>query len=112
VTEAQKEFLLTLSYVYLQNNKQDRARTLLRALKTSFPDDPQVARCLAFVLVRDGDGEAALAEMDAGFSFESDPELKQVSQILRAQALWLSGKPEEARYSLSRMQVENRSPGS
>jgi predicted Zn-dependent protease len=112
VTEVQKEFLLTLSYVYLQNNKQDRASTLLRALKTSFPDDPQVARCLAFVLVNEGRGADALSEMEAGFAFEADPELKEVSLLLRAQALWLCGKSEEARHSLSRLRLNNQASAS
>lgn len=101
LTEPQKEFLLTLAYLYLQNAKWDRALTVLKALNVLYPGEPQIARCLALALLNTDQADAALWETEAGFANPATREEADAARLLKARALWALGHETEARRALA-----------
>lgn len=98
--ESQKEFLLMLAYLYLQNAKWDRALIVLRALRVLAPEDPQVARCLAYAALETGDGSTALREANTGFAVTNTPEEAEAGRLLKARAWWQLGLVDQAQRTL------------
>lgn len=99
--EPQKEFLLTLAYLYLQNAKWDRALVVLRALEILAPDDVRVSRCLACAYLHTGDLQAAWRAAEAGFRAPETREQDEAGRLLKAQILWQLGQSEQARNALA-----------
>jgi len=96
LSPAERDWLLLLAYLHLEQRKPDPACMLLRLLQRSFPTDAEVQRCLA------------LAEMMAGHPLEASraatralvragPRLRIPVGLVFARALWDLGKHDAAR---------------
>jgi type III secretion protein Y len=90
------DLLLALGWLYLRSGHHRRGLVLVLLARHAAPDDPAVARTLAWAFVVNGSGEEALAILDGIApppSAAADPPLR----LLRSRALWLAGRAEEAR---------------
>jgi hypothetical protein len=95
-TQAERDWLLLLAYLHLEQRKPELACVLLRLLHRAFPIDAEVQRCLA------------LGEMMAGHPLEAsraatralgraEPRLRVPVGLVFARALWDLGKHDAAR---------------
>lgn len=98
----ERDWLLLLAYLHLEQGKSEPACVLLRLLQRAFPTDAEVQRCLA------------LSEMMAGHPLEAsraatraigraEPELRVPVGLVFARALWDLGKHDAAREFLTNL---------
>ncbi|OZG72683.1 hypothetical protein BTA51_14230 [Hahella sp. CCB-MM4] len=97
-----REWLLTLAFVYLQQNHHKKALVLLQATARLCPEDIYVIRGLAFACLKAGRFKDALSLCDQslrkqGIHLESAPFL-----LIRSHALWSLERREEATKSLKK----------
>ena len=95
-TQAERDWILLLAYLHLEQRKPEQGCILLRLLHRAFPMDAEVQRCLA------------LGEMLAGNPLEAsraatralgraEPRLRIPVGLIFARALWDLGKQDAAR---------------
>lgn len=101
MTETQKQFLLLLAYLYLQNGKWPKALVLLRALEAFFPADPHVALNLAYAQLGAGNFEEALQRAEACTGSGAPEPLRLAALLIRSQSLWGLGREEEGRHGFA-----------
>jgi hypothetical protein len=95
-SRSERDWLLVLAYLHLEQRKPEQGCILLRLLHRAFPTDAEVQRCLA------------LGEMLAGNPLEAsraatralgraEPALRVPVGLVFARALWDLGKQDAAR---------------
>lgn len=91
-----------LAQLWLRHGAPEKARTLLRGVARLAPDDREILKLLAWAEVACGDGRAALDAVERyrmadPFADESSP-----IELIRARALLLEGRAEDARAAFAR----------
>ena len=97
LTAEQRGTLNVLGYLFLRMGKCEQAKRVFSALAALDPDDRWARRNLAAINVREGDGGAALRNLQASIGKEALSSRDAALHLLRARALWLEGRKEEAR---------------
>lgn len=98
----QRDLLCALGYVYLACGETRRALALLRLVERDAPDDVGALRVMAYALIADGDGEAALEIVERLERLDRDPDAGTPLLLLRSHALRLVGRWDEARAAFAR----------
>lgn len=102
--ESVQEVLSLLVYIYLQNEKYDKALNLLQALKKIVPSDQYVNRSLAFAHLRKGNYREALLSAEQSMRDPNLPEdLKIASTLIKSKALMGLGQEEAARHAIQQI---------
>jgi regulator of sirC expression with transglutaminase-like and TPR domain len=97
MTNASREFLSLLGYVFLEHGQGAKAVTVYEALHALDPDDPATSRRLAFAYLMDDRFVECLRHGDAHMDrFPTDPQLETI-RLARGRALWNLGRQNEAR---------------
>lgn len=96
LTASQQRALLMLGYLYLRMGQGKRARKLFAALVALDKDDGWARRGLAAACLALGEGEAALEHIDKAIGSTPLPSRDAALHLLRARALWLTGRTDEA----------------
>ena len=87
-----------LAFLYLQNNKTDKAAVLLKALKVLYPDDVNIRRSLGYALIQADAAADGLTEVEACLArMRNKGPARAGLLFLRSRALWKLGRHEEAR---------------
>lgn len=97
LTADQRKTLNVLGYLFLRMGRFDRAKRVFTALAALDPDDAWAKRNLAAIDVREGDGASALRHLQASLGNEALSSRDAALHLLRAKALWLEGRKNEAR---------------
>jgi len=93
MTAEEESFLALLGYVYIQNDRPDKAAVLFAALDRLSPGQARVMRALALAQIRSGKVQRALDTLDRlAMSGQADAAF----HVLRAQALGALGRQDEA----------------
>lgn len=100
LTSRERDWMMLVAYLHLEQHKPDRACLLLRLLYRSFPDDAEVQRCLALAELLAGSPVAAARAATRAFK-QSDDQLRVPVGLVFAKALWEQGKHEAAREFLA-----------
>ncbi len=107
LTQRQKDWMMTVSYLHLEQHKPDRACVLLRLVYRAFPEDPEVQRCLALAELLSGSPVAAARAATRAFK-NSEGHLRVPVGLVFAKALWEQGKQEAARDFLASLLTNER----
>jgi len=99
---AERDALLVLGYLHLEQSRPADAATLLRPLHRAHPDDAEVERCLALAELACGHHERA-ATLAAHAYTAADDSVRVALGLIYAKALWLDGEAEAAREVLLRI---------
>lgn len=97
ITKTQKEFLLVLGYLYLQNGKFYDSKIVFEALLLFYPKDHHIMRSLAYAYLCDGDYEQALEINEQFKHAQMSPKDHAFFNLLKSKALWRIGKLQEAK---------------
>ncbi|MDR3175521.1 MAG: tetratricopeptide repeat protein [Desulfovibrio sp.] len=97
LTTEQRHTLNVLGYLFLRMGQFERAKRVFSALSALDPDDMWARRNLAAIDVHDGDGASALRHLQASTGGEPLSSRDAALHLLRARALWLEGRKDEAR---------------
>jgi|LauGreDrversion4_2_1035121.scaffolds.fasta_scaffold27495_9 predicted Zn-dependent protease len=89
--------LHVLAYVLLHNGQADKAAVLLEAVDALRPGDTRTVLALATAHLRGGAAARALQALDR---FSRDAPAPPTANLLRAQALSLLDRPDEARTAM------------
>lgn len=101
----QRDWLLLVAYLHLEQDKPEKAGALLRLLARVYPDDGEVLQCLALSeLMANHPQQSARAAIKALKVASAD--LKLPVGLVFAKALWQQGKQEAAREFLSSLLTE------
>jgi type III secretion protein Y len=100
-----RDLLHALGHLYLQHGQNRRALILLLVAARTAPEDVGLQRSLAYALVANGSGAAALAIIDA---LEASGTPEPPLRLLRSRALLLEGRREEARRCFRQFIAERR----
>lgn len=93
MTAEEESFLALLGYVYMQNDRPDKAAVLFAALDRLAPGQGQVLRALALAQIRSGKAQRALDALDRlAMAGQADAAF----HLLRAQALGALNRQDEA----------------
>ncbi len=96
LSSQQQDALLLTGWLHLQYGHPDRASTLLAALLQLHPEHLSARRTLLVALLKQGQGEAALAHVDQlMLESEADGPL----WLCRSRACQLAGRLDEARFA-------------
>ena len=98
----QRDAMLLLADVYLEQGQYDKARTLLDALALLWPDDSGVLKALAFACLQGGRFDEALAAADGYLRLGPATRVTAPILLIRGRALWGLGRVDEARDGLQR----------
>ena len=96
LTASQQRALLMLGYLYLRMGQGKRAKKLFAALVALDKDDSWARRGLAAACQALGEGEAALEHVNKAIGTAPLPSRDAALHLLRARALWLAGRTDEA----------------
>ncbi len=107
LSSRQRDWMMLVSYLHLEQRKPDRACLMLRLLSRTFPEDPEVQRCLALAELLAGSPVAAARAATRAFKQTSD-HLRVPVGLVFAKALWEQGKQEAARDFLASLMTEDR----
>ncbi|GEP43719.1 hypothetical protein [Brevifollis gellanilyticus] len=107
LTTRQRDWLMTVAYLHLEQHKPDRACVLLRLVYRAFPEDSEVQRCLALAELLAGFPVAAARAATRAFK-QSDGPLRVPVGLVFAKALWEQGKHEAARDFLASLLTDER----
>lgn len=102
--DSMREVLSLLAYIYLQNEKYDKALNLLQALKKVSPNDQFINRSLAYAQLQKGNFQEALLSAEQSMRDPSLPEnLKIASALIKSKALMGLGREEAARHAIQQL---------
>ena len=101
LTEKQRRALQVLGPLYLRMGHFARVRKLASALLALNPDDTWAKRCLAVALLKEGDAEHALEQLDGLLTGAPLPSRDAALYLIKAQALWQAGRADEARNAMN-----------
>ncbi len=107
LSSRQRDWMMLVAYLHLEQRKPERACLLLRLLFRAFPDDPEVQRCLALAELLAGSPVAAARAATRAFK-QSEDHLRVPVGLVFAKALWEQGKQEAARDFLASLLTEDR----
>jgi Flp pilus assembly protein TadD len=93
----QQKTLNVLGYLFIRMGQFERARRIFSALAALDQDDHWARRNLAAIDVHNGDGASALRHLQAVMGKEALSSRDAALHLLRAKALWLEGRKDEAR---------------
>jgi tetratricopeptide (TPR) repeat protein len=96
-----RDALRLLGYLLLRQNHAEDAVAVFRGLLATGPDDRHAHRALIYSYLAVDDAERAL-ELAASYLPRPHEPRAATIHLLRAQALWRLGRPEEARDALQR----------
>ncbi|MBL9207953.1 MAG: hypothetical protein JNN01_22910 [Opitutaceae bacterium] len=103
-TAHERDALMILGFLHLEQARADEAATLLRPLHRDRPDDGEVERCLALAELLAGRAESA-ARL-AAHAYPHAPEhLRTAMGLIYAKALWFAGDEPGAREVLLKILV-------
>ena len=98
----QRDAMLLLADVYLEQGQHDKARVLLDGLAVLWPADAGVLKALAFACLQGSHFDEALAAADGYLRLGSLNPLTAPILLIRGRALWGLGRVDEARAGLQR----------
>ncbi len=98
----QKEYILSLAYIYIQYGRLEDSLILLLLLKHLFPKDPLIMLLRAYAYLQLKDYSAARTEVDSSLPWVEKIEHRLSAYMMRAQALYGLHKTLEARAELDR----------
>ncbi|MFO1058394.1 MAG: hypothetical protein U1E53_15685 [Dongiaceae bacterium] len=101
--EAERQSLAVLAHVFIRHGRPERALPLLRVLFRLFPEDPDIAKGLAYAALAAGDAEGALAAADAWRAAAAGEPGGALMELLRSRALARLGRQAEADRALARL---------
>jgi len=101
MNESEKEFLTTLGYFFLQNNKPAKALIIFKALHELFPEDPYMMKAASYASLINGYYEDALLLVDKSIRGMASDREKEAGYLLKSKALWGLGRESEARETLN-----------
>ncbi len=101
LTQNQRLALLMLGYLYLRMGLDKRAEKLFVALTALDENDGRARRGLAAACLALGKGEAALEHVDRAIGSAPLPSRDAPLYLLRAKALWLIGRTDEAKNAVN-----------
>ncbi len=101
LTQNQRRALLMLGYLYLRMGLDNRAEKLFAALTALDEADGWARRGLAAACLALGEGEAALEHVDRAMGSAPLSSRDAPLHLLRARALWLVGRTDEARNAVN-----------
>ena len=101
LTRDQHRALQVLGHLYLRMGQFGRVRKLTMALLALDPDDTWARRCLAVALLKEGDAERALDQLNILLSGAPLPSRDAALYLVKAQALWQAGRAGEARNAMN-----------
>ncbi|TDU70710.1 hypothetical protein EI77_02758 [Prosthecobacter fusiformis] len=96
LTMRQRDWMMTMSYLHLEQRKPDQARVLLRLVYRAFPEDAEVQRCLALAELLAGSPATAARVATRAFK-QCEAPLRVPVGLIFAKALWQQGQEEAAR---------------
>lgn len=96
LTTRQRDWMMTMAYLHLEQRKPDPARVLLRLVYRAFPEDAEVQRCLALAELLAGSPVAAARAATRAFK-QCEDHLRVPVGLVFAKALWEQGQQEAAR---------------
>lgn len=91
------DLLHCLGFIYLRHGQPRRAVVLLLLAADAASDRPEVLRTLCAAMVAAGLGEQALELLDSLVALDPGSEGHKMMRLMRARALLLVGRAEEAR---------------
>ena len=97
MNERHKDFLSILAYIYLKNNKLEKAITVYKALWHLFPESGKAALCLGYLYLATQQYETALFYAEAFLAGNQEIGL---GHLLKGQALYKLGKNFEAKKAI------------
>lgn len=97
----ERRVLQVLGYLFLRMGQFARAKKLFSALLALDAGDTWAHRCLAAALLALGDGAAALEHIDKAVGAGPLPSRDAALYLLKARALWLTGRADEAKNAVS-----------
>jgi predicted Zn-dependent protease len=108
-TPHERDALVILGFLHLEQARPDEAATLLRPLLRDRPDDGEAERCLALAELLAGRAESA-ARLAAHAYPHAPAHLRTAMGLVYAKALWMSGDEAGAREVLLKIlhRQENR----
>jgi predicted Zn-dependent protease len=106
LSTAQRDWLLLVSYLHLEQGKAEKAVLLLRLLQRGFPDDHEVWHCLALAELMSGHPKEAARAATKAIK-KTTAQLRVPIGLVFAKALWEQNQPEAAREFLSNLLTEN-----
>jgi predicted Zn-dependent protease len=102
VDEDERALAALLAQLWLRHGAPEKARTLLRGAVRLSPGAAELLKLLAWAEVACGDADGALAAVERYRA--ADPFADEASpiELIRARALLLASRPEEARAAFAR----------
>jgi len=97
----QRQFVKLLAHIHLEFHQPQRALPLLQGLLALDPEDPETLKMLAWAQIRMHHHQEALDTCRRYLAAGGEGEEHAPIRLLQAQALWGSGKKEEAREAFS-----------
>jgi Flp pilus assembly protein TadD len=107
-TAHERDALVVLGYLHLEQARPDEAAVLLRPLHRARAQDGEVERCLAWAELRAGNVETA-ARLAAHAYTHAPDSARTAMGLIYAKALWLSGDEPGARDVLLKVLTQNDS---
>jgi len=95
-TAPERDALVVLGYLHLEQARPAEAAVLLRPLHREQPQDGEVERCLALAELMSGRAEAA-ARLAAHAYTRAPAAVRTAMGLIYAKALWLAGDESAAR---------------
>ncbi|MEI6415346.1 MAG: tetratricopeptide repeat protein [Pseudomonadota bacterium] len=93
MTAAQRDFLVSLAYLFLYHQAFDKAAVLYAALRVLAPEDRAIGQALGYCWLRQGNPAKALTLLD---ELGDDAPEDATAQSLRAECLVALGRLSEA----------------
>jgi predicted Zn-dependent protease len=104
---SERDALIVLGYLHLEQSRPDEAAALLRPLHRAVPQDAEVERCLAVAELLSGH-KARAAHLAAHAYTLSDKSAREAMGFVYAKALWLGGDESGAREALVKVISQRR----
>ncbi len=101
LSQDQRRALLVLGSLFLRMGLFARARKVFAALIALEPTDVLARRCLAAAHLGMGEGEQALEQLEQAMGRQPLPSRDAGLYLLKARALCLSGRPDEAKNAVN-----------
>ena len=93
MSEEERQFLLTVVWLFMRHGRPDRAHGVCEALYEDNPRDGVVAVALAELLIAGGEAERAIEILRAA---DVPPSLAHAGAVLETRALRIAGRRSEA----------------